>query len=248
MSATADTLEDELDEDYRKWQAEIKATETVIARNGRHDLDVLAAAGVDRKILLKLLALAPSRDRTWTGIMRQRQAALKSLSRRMETLAREAKQRASDPLSVVQFWACTFGGWGVLGMKPPGPMTDDPGIALVISGMAVLAKRLKEQAKRFGQYLKTYGRADVGVILLLVRYRMFRRKMDHLNELARLLTDAFEAAGMNKSFSADGLRKTYKRHGRSFLGLWLKFNAPPAQATPDAVSPVSAIGQPILGG
>ena len=79
----------------------------------------------------------------------------------METLAREAKQRASDPLSVVQFWACTFGGWGVLGMKLPEPMTDDPGIALVISGMAVLAKRLKEQAKRFGRYLKAYGRADV---------------------------------------------------------------------------------------
>jgi len=113
--------------------------------------------------------------------------------------------------------------------------------------MAVLAKRMKEEARRFGRYLKAYGRADVGVVLLLVRYRMFRPKMDHLNELARLLTDAFEAAGMNKSFSADGLRKTYKRHGRSFLGLWLKFNAPPQQAPPDAMPPVSLTGQRILG-
>jgi hypothetical protein len=247
MCATGHAFEDELEHDYRKWRGEIKAIESVIARNGRHDLDVLAAAGVDRKVLLKLLALAPSRDRSWTGIMRQRQAALKSLSRRMETLAREAKERASDPLSVVQFWACTFGGWGALGMKQPGPMTDDPGIAMVIAGMAVLAKGLREQAKRFGRYLKTYGRADVGVVLLLVRYRMFRPKMDHLNELARLLTDAFEAAGMGKSFSAEGLRKTYKRHGRSFLGLWIKFNVPPVQATPDAKSPLSLTGQRILG-
>jgi hypothetical protein len=246
MNATPATLEDELEDDYRQWQEEVSALETVIARNGRHDLDVLAAAGVDRKVLLKLLALAPSRDRTWTGIMRQRQAALKSLSRRMESLAREAKERASDPLSVVQFWACTFGGWGALGMKLPGPMTDDPGIALVISGMAVLAKRMKEQARRFGRYLKAYGRADVGVVLLLVRYRMFRPKMDHLNELARLLTDAFEAAGMGKSFSAEGLRKTYKRHGRSFLGLWLKFNAPAPQATSEAKAPLSLTGHPIL--
>lgn len=237
MSTTADTLEDKLEEDYRKWQVDIKARERVIARNGGHDLDVLAAAGVDRNVLLKLLALAPSRDRTWTGIMRQRQAALKSLSRRMDTLAREAKQRARDPLSVVQFWAYTSGGWGDLGMKLPGPMIQDPGIALVISGMVVLAKRMKEQARRFGRYLKAYGRADVGVVLLLVRYRMFRPKMDHFNELARLLTDAFEAAGMNKSFSADGLRKTYKRHGRSFLGLWLMFNTPPPQAPPDAMPP-----------
>lgn len=247
MHETELSFEDKLEDDYRNWQEEIKSVETVIARKGRRDLDVLAAAGVDRKVLLKLLALAPSRDRTWIEIMRQRQAALKSLSRRMETLAREAKERTNDPPSMVQFWACTFGGWGSLGMKQPGPMTDDPGIAMVIAGMAVLARRMKEQANRFGRYLKTYGRADVGVVLLLVRYRMFRPKMDYLNELARLLTDAFEAAGMGKSFSAEGLRKTYKRHGRSFLGLWIKFNVPPVQATPDTKSPLSLTGQRILG-
>jgi hypothetical protein len=239
--------EDELENDYREWQEEIKAVEMAIAKNGRHDLGVLTAAGVDRAILLKLLALAASRDRAWTGIMRQRQEALKSLAGRMETLAREAKVRADDPLSMVQFWAYAAGGWGVLGMKPPECMADDPGIALIVSGMAVLAKRMREQARKFGKYLRAYGRADVGVVLLLVRYRMFRPRMDHLNELARLLTDAFEASGKSRSFSAEGLRKIYKRHGKQFIRLWLNFNNPTPHGTSAPLPLVSAIGLPILG-
>jgi hypothetical protein len=45
--------------------------------------------------------------------------------------------------------------------------------------------------------------------------------MDCLDELARLLTDAFEAAGKDRTFSADGLRKTFRRHGPRVICLWL---------------------------
>lgn len=49
----------------------------------------------------------------------------------------------------------------------------------------------------------------------LVRQRgRLRPRMDCLEELARLLTDAFEAAGKDRTFSADGLRKTFAATGR----------------------------------
>lgn len=240
-------MEDELDSDYRKWLDGIRAMEMVIERKGRHDLDVLAASGVDRKVVLRFLAVAASRDGDWTRIMRQRQAALKSLSGRMETLARETRDRVNDLLSTVQFWAYIAGGGGALGMELPSSMAEDPGIPFIISGMSVLARKMKDQAARFGKFLRAYGRTNDGVVLLLVRYRMFRPKMEHLNELARLLTDAFEVAGQSKSFSAEGLRKTYKRHGRRFIRLWLSFNAPSASSAADSMPPPSLTGHRNLG-
>ena len=81
--------------------------------------------------------------------------------------------------------------------------------------------------------------------MLLARYHMFNPKMSHLEELARLLTDAFEAVGKQKCFSADGLRKTYARRGKRLLAMWIRFNtaAPPTPAP----GPPPIIGRSILG-
>lgn len=242
MNMTASAFEDEMDDDYKEWELETIRIEKAISAVGRHDLTTLARAGVDRKALLTLLAVAARSDRGLPKLMRQRQAAWKSLSRRLETLADEAKERVNDPLSVVQFWAYLNGG-SALGMPFPKTMADDPGAQLIVIGMRTMTKILKEQAARFGQYLKTWGKTDIGVALLLARYRMFNSKMDHLDELARLLTDAFEAAGKKKYFSADGLRKTYKRRGKRLLAMWIRFNTP---APPPAASAPPVTGRPIL--
>jgi hypothetical protein len=243
MAVERSSFEVEMDDDYREWQEEMESLENVISRSGRRDLLVMTRAGVDRKVLLSLLALAAKGDRGWMlKLMRQRQAALKSLSKRLDNIACEAKERASDPLSAVQFWAYMNGG-SVLGMEFPKTLADDPGAEFIVSGMKTLAKIMKEQAAKFGQYLRTWGKTDVGVVLLLVRYRMFCPKMNHLDELARLLTDAFEAAGKNKCFSAAGLRKTYKRRATRFLRLWISFNAPRSQPVP---VPAPAIGTRLI--
>lgn len=76
MSVLALASERDLDKDHREWWEGIKAIEKAIARNGRHDLDVMREAGVDCTVLLRLLALAASRDRSLMQMMRQRQAAL----------------------------------------------------------------------------------------------------------------------------------------------------------------------------
>jgi len=237
-------FEDEMDPDYQEWQRNINRIEEAIRSVGHRDLDVLARVGADRKSIVALLALAASSDRKWLlKLMRQRQATLKSLSKRMNQLANDAKERIDDPMSVVQFWAFMNGG-SALGMPFPKTMADDPGAEFIVAGMRVMAKILGQQATKFGQYLRAWGKTDIGVALLMARYRMFNPKMSHLEELARLLTDAFEATGRKKSFSADRLRKTYKRRGRRLLAMWIRFNTPaPPTAKPD---PMPLIGRRIL--
>jgi hypothetical protein len=219
-------FDDEMDRDYREWKERVERIEGNVSRVGRRDLDVLARVGADRQSMVTLLALAAIEDRKWLlKLMRQRQSALKSMSRRMDLLAKEAKERINDPMSTVQFWVFMNGG-NALGMQFPQTMANDPGAEFVVAGMRAMAKILGEQAKRFGLYLRAWGKTDIGVALLMARYRMFNPKMSHLEELARLLTDAFESVGKQKCFSADGLRKAYARRGKRLLAMWIRFNTP----------------------
>jgi len=231
-------FEDEMDADYREWKERVERIEESIRRVGRRDLDVLARAGADRESMVTLLALAATEDRKWLlKLMRQRQSALKSTSRRMDLLAKKAKERINDPMSVVQFWAFMNGGIA-LGMEFPKTMADDPGAEFVVAGMRAMSKILGEEARRFGLYLRAWGKTDIGVALLMARYRMFNPNMSHLEELARLLTDAFEAVGKQKYFSADGLRKTYARRGKRLLALWIRFNSPVPPTAAQSPPPV----------
>jgi hypothetical protein len=235
----------EEDADYKEWKENVERIEENVRRVGRRDLDVLARVGADRKSMVTLLALAATEDRKWlVRLMRQRQSALKSMSRRMDLLAKEAKERINDPMSVVQFWAFMNGG-NALGMQFPKTMADDPRVEFVVAGMGAMAEILGEQAKRFGLYLRTWGKTDIGVALLLARYRMFNPKMSHLEELARLLTDAFEAVGRQKCFSADGLRKTYARRGKRLLAIWIRLNTPVRPTAAPSSPPI--FGGSILG-
>lgn len=259
------TVVDASDEaDYQEWQREILKIERAVAKNGSRDLDVLVKAGVDREVLLKLLAVAANGNHgPMKKLMRTRRDALRSLSKRLDALADEAEKLADDPLSVVQFWAHLEGGWGVLGMKPPKPMSDDPCLPLVFTGMRVFAKKVRRQATLFSNYLRAYSRRDKGVVLLLIHVWMSRPTqmgikksatghvrfhLDCLEELARLLTDAFEAAGkQGKSrFSADGLRQIFKRHCKPLIVQWLKWNLPTPPSSRVSTPPVTTPNSPIL--
>jgi hypothetical protein len=216
------------------WQAEFESRlasiEKKVAKDGWRELEVLESAGVDRKTMLRFLALVAHEegDKGWASIMRTQQRSLKSMARRMETLARDAEKRASDPWSVMRTWAFFVAHGGYLGMKFPKPLKDDPGVSFVILRMRTLAKTWKDEAKRFGRFLDFYAdrRVNPGVPLLLLRVCAFLRKPnpDHWEELASLLSDAFEAAGKSKRLSADWLRKIWKKRGRRMLLLWLELN------------------------
>ncbi len=158
MSHNKFAFEYDMDPDYKEWKEKIERIEETVCRVGHRDLDALARVGVDRKSIVTLLALAAIGDRKGLlKLMRQRQSALKSISRRMDLLAKEAKERIDDPMSVVRFWVFMNGG-NALGMPSPKTMADDPGAEFIVAGMRTMAKILGREATKFGQYLRAWGR------------------------------------------------------------------------------------------
>jgi len=265
------------------FQQRIRRIERYIAQRDRGELMRLAKAGIDRKIALRLLALAPREFGSWAlEEMRQNQVALRSISGRLTTMARDTKKIADSRFMGLPFWAFLFEGWTgpapedlnqlpdhytmfprVERMKWP-PQTlveDDPGIPLVLAGMDVLAKRFRNEANRLGRFLRAFGRTDTGVVALLAKCWFLRVKapdglrlsrkgnrarlsMDYLEELATLLTFAFEATEKPKVFSADSLRMTFKRHARRVIVQMLTLSEPPSktEASPHFAPPLS-LGQ-----
>jgi len=202
-----------LQSEQERWEARLQRIEARLCREGRHDLDVLEKAGADRQRLVRLLAVTASGGDDWKRLMRSRQEALRSIAKRLETLTRDAEKLADDPLSTFNFWVFLVGGGFAMGLPEPKTWKDrDPGAHFVITGMRSLAKCFEQEAARFGRYLRQYAQTDSGLVLLLLAVYRWTRSTQHFEELARLLTDAFEAAGKPKCFSADGLEKTSKRH------------------------------------
>jgi len=246
---------DELDRDYHDYSKLLDEIERKIEARGKYDLDALARAGWDRRSVLRLLAVVANEDEALLDHMRRRHAALKSFARRLRTLSVDAKRILKDPLSKVQGWAWLHGHLGVIGAPVPIVWNDVVGLFTVPSGMDWWAKQLNSEAKTFGRYLRAFGRVDSGVVLFLVRCWMFDMKvkkskarvhfqLDHLDVLARLVTDAFESVGKHKKankVSADGLRQIFKRHGRRMIRLWLKFSEPPPPPEPPEMPPIQGL-------
>ena len=255
MATPSEIRFNELDSDYQVFSKQLDEIEKKIEARGKYDLDVLARVGWDRESILKLLALAANENEGGLDQMRRRHEALKSFARRLRTLSVDAKWILKDPLSKVQGWAWLHGHLGVIGMPKPMVWNDVVGLFTVPTGMKWWAEQLDREAKLFGRYLRAFGRVDSGVVLLLVRCWMFDKKikkskasihfqLDHLDVLARLLTDAFECVGKNKKagkFSADGLRQIFNRHGRRTILLWLKFSDPPPPPQPLQMPPIQGL-------
>jgi hypothetical protein len=202
----------------RKQEATRRCIAREVERAGARDLDVLVTAGMDRHALLEILSLAATYDDTSAFQIRRSQAQIKSLAGRMETLAHDAKRVLDNPSSKVQFCAYTYGGGSAIGMKWPDLWGDIVGVSLIPISMKWLAGLLRDKSRR-GKGLS----------------------MDHLGALARLLTDAFDAAGKKKEFSADGLNQIFKRRVKRMFRLFLKFceSVPPPQ--PPSMPPASCL-------
>jgi hypothetical protein len=192
------------------------------------ELNILTRAGLEKKALFKMLALAvyEQGNKSWASLMRTKQEALKSIARRMKTIARDAERRAADPFSHIQTWFFLAAYGGKLGMEWPQLLASDPCFPLLISGMRLLAQSWTVHARKFGRFLDRFGdvRTNEGVPLFLcwVCIRLRKSKPVYWPELATILTDAFGANGVQKSFSADWLQKLWRKRGRHMLGFWLE--------------------------
>lgn len=284
------TAQDNLEREYAEWSRELKRLERKIAEAGGHDLGTLQKAGVPRAEVLEFLALTTRSHGVLLGLMRSKRNRLRTLAARMDGFEQDLNDALRDPFMRMACWLYYEGFGSILGMEKPKAWTwgeADVSAFMVPSGMRVLARAFREEAKRFSRFLRKYGRADsqLAVAFLLLRVYMFRvthegeesragrrfvkltprRGPDHLDALARLLTDAFEAAGLNKYgkaraasrlnarrrsdkyFSAEGLSQVWKRTGVRMLAIWWKNSEkqPLQPSTKDAALP--PIQAPILG-
>jgi len=279
------------DSEYVTWTRELDRLKQKVTNKGDHDLRTLEKIGVPRATILGLLALTASRTDGMIQIMRNRRGKLKSLAARMESFSSDLDKALCDPFMRMSFWLYYEGCGSLLGMKEPKAWTwkgADPGAFLGPSSMSALAKIFRGEAKKFSLFLRRHGRADsqhrVGLLLLRVYQLRLRHEGDEcragryfvkltpkrgpdcLDALARLLTDALEAAGVNKSgkrrgasrpdakprpdeyFSAEGLSQVWKRTGYRMLAIWLKNAGVLERSKPEqAVVAAPPIGMPVLG-
>ena len=239
----------ELEAEVRRlglWQAcdindkRLESLKREIQLKSSHDLMAWVNAGVPQNILLQLIAsVALTPGGCVDAIldeMRNRQTSLKSLAGRMKTVAEEATALLEHPSSGADWWFCFHGGGLAIGRRPPRPPRDVADVSEALSRMKALSEMLDNEQQRFGRYLRGAGRVDPGIAQLLVNcwfYRSLQRKqagekkptrfqLDCLDELAHLLTNAFEYAGKHQQFSADGLRQVFKRHAVPLLNLFFE--------------------------
>lgn len=224
--------DEDIDAQSRDYQQRVIILEKKIAKRGDRELKILQKAGLDRQAMTRLLALAVMPEPDLAETMREFQDHLKNLSKRIDAVVHKANVVSANPMYRVQTWAFLTGGGSALGMKFPKSWKGDPDAAVTISiaSMSFLAKTFKQEAKRFGSYLRRYGQLDTGVALILWYVLRHKWKFKKWNELALLLALTFELAETprrkGRVYSADGLRLMARRHGRRMVYIWLKNSAP----------------------
>ena len=181
----------------------------------RPDLDKLVRAGADRRqVIFRLALVVFGREESWRRVMEQKRAALRRLAKQLRTIVDEAERLAEDPLCGGHFWLAFFG------LSSPDevlwPAKRDPK-APAGKMLRALAEQAENKAKLLGKISREgsyfYRRSPAAALCHYVREATGDY---HDDEVARLLTDAYEAVGLGprSRFSAVQLQKLRKRHMR----------------------------------
>src|SRR5712692_7559248 len=109
---------------FARWDRGVASIERKIDRPSSRDLEILTRAGAVRKPLVHLLALTASKggSKWWKKLMRQRRDTLRSLAKRMDTLAALADKQAGDITYRSKLYFYLLGSGGALGMDEPKPL------------------------------------------------------------------------------------------------------------------------------
>jgi hypothetical protein len=181
------------------------------ARDSQVDLDRIVKAGADRGALLDLLARAVApQEEIRAEKFRAKQRQLESIAGQVRTVTRHAERLANDP----SYYLHLYSPWA-------GRNAEDykkRKAALLASrwpfaAMRSYAEWAEKQARAFGWWLRRNSQKEgnLGIMFLLLQVHLWTGRLFG-PELARLLTDASEAAGEKVSFSSSQLDKMFERH------------------------------------
>jgi len=201
---------------YSAWERRAKVEDEerqrrILAVPGcRRALKILVKDGADPQEVLKLLCLQLRGDKLlWSKGLRRKQKELESIANQLETVARHAERVARDPTSYGTLWLALMGigEWeNVRQAKGCAPIW-------IFRLMRLYAKNCRDKARIFGKLLKTYPpRQRRRFVSFLLAYIWRTTGSPHDQEIARLLTGAYEAVGSEKQFTKLQIQKQRQRH------------------------------------
>jgi hypothetical protein len=199
----------EFDERYERRQSEMQRRMLAIP-GSRRDLGVLVREGADEKKVLDLLYSITWDATFWCKPVRKKKRELEDIAHQLEMVANHAERISLDPLSYGTLWTAIlgFGKWEHV--RPAAERSPK----FIFGLMRLYAKNCKEKAKAFGKLLRDHTPRQRHWMLDCLLVEVWRKTGKyHDAELARLVTDAFEAAGRkNRQFTEDQIKKHRQRH------------------------------------
>jgi hypothetical protein len=187
----------------------------IATRGSQADLGRIVKAGAVRgaslDALLDLLASAVApQEEISADEVRAKQRQLESIAGQVRTVTRHAERLANDPSYYLHFYS-PFAGRDAKDYKKREA-------ALLASrwpfaAMRSYAEWAEIQARAFGWWLRRNSQkeSNLGIMFLLLQVHLWTGRLFE-PELARLLTDASEAAGEKVFFSSSRLTKMFNRH------------------------------------
>lgn len=179
----------------------------------RVDLDSIVKAGANRDVLLDLLARSVIElpKEPVAEQMRSKQAELKSIAKKLRTLAGQGERLAKDNSTYLDLWS-RFASGDFERYK-----TEETKRRVSLGpfqAMRDYADWAEQQVVLFGLCLRRNAPKEDRLHVLWLLSWVHSQTAGKLfeNELARLLTDASEAAGKVENFTASQLRRDFERH------------------------------------
>jgi hypothetical protein len=175
----------------------------------QRDLRTLVTAGASEARVLELLSFAVTEWGSWRKPLRRKKSELESLAIQLETVAKHAQRISLDPSSYGDSWLAALG----IGKWEDVKAASERSPTWLFEAMRAYAKCWRDTAKEFGILLRTHPpeeRRQMIDCLLLEVWRSTGKYHD--KEVARLLSNAFEAVGSNKSFTIDQIKKHRQKH------------------------------------
>jgi hypothetical protein len=197
---------------FRDWNREFdRLIGTIRRRVSARDLQPLLKAGAEEKRLLTLLALAvtDSDNNSLSKLMVKRRA-LDSLANQLATVTNHATRVVNDPEYDGRFWLAAQGllSWDLV---PKAGAIE----ARVLANMRALAQLVKARGDALGSLSRTLKKTSRNTAIrdLLAYVWLSTGQQSRFDaEIAWLLTAAHRAAGREKDFTADKVKKFRQRH------------------------------------
>jgi len=175
----------------------------------RRELLRLTKAGADQGRILTLLASAVTDTTWWHQGARRNKQNLESIANQLETVANHAQRISLAPSSYATFWL----EMSEMGDPKRAKSAKERSPTWLFGLMRQYAKHCRDRAGCFSTLLKEYAprqrRAMIDCLLLEV---WLRTRQYHDKEVASLLTNAFEAAGLKRTFTEFQIQKHRQRY------------------------------------